>query len=119
MKVKVAAFALMMMVGSSVGAMAGDAAKGEDIFNKKCKSCHTLTDAKKAGPGLAGVTDRRTDEWLDHWLADTKNIIAAGKDPVVVALMQGSKVKMPTVKEMTDDTNRADMIAFLKKNDGK
>lgn len=49
--------------GSSGGqaapaAVAGDAAKGEQIFKTgDCVACHTTTDQKLVGPGLKGVMD--------------------------------------------------------------
>lgn len=57
-----AALAAMVLVAP---AYAGDAAKGEKVFNK-CKACHTLVDAAgtavikggKTGPNLYGVIGR-------------------------------------------------------------
>ncbi|MBF0170068.1 MAG: cytochrome c [Nitrospinae bacterium] len=119
MRIKAVVMTMVVVALGAGSAYAGDAAKGQAIFEKKCKTCHNLDDSVKVGPGMKGVTTRRADEWLDKWLGDTKGMIAAGTDPTVVEIMKGAKVKMPTVKEMTDAANRADMIAFLKKNDGK
>ena len=40
------------------------AASGKIIFDLKCFSCHRVTDQKVIGPGLLGVTTRRTPEWI-------------------------------------------------------
>ena len=40
------------------------AKSGEVLFNSKCSSCHKLNSEKGIGPGLAGVTSRRTPEWI-------------------------------------------------------
>ncbi len=119
MRMKAILLTSLLSVAVTGSAYAADAAKGEEMFKKKCATCHHANADKKVGPGMAGVTTRRTEAWLDTWLSDTKEIIKAGKDPVVVELMKDNKVKMPTVKEMTDPAHRADMIAYLKKNDGK
>ena len=42
--------------------------KGEQIYKANCTSCHMMTDKALIGPGLKGVTDRRTKEWLKKWI---------------------------------------------------
>ena len=98
--------------------VAQDVDSAKAIFKKRCKSCHRLTAGKKMGPSLLGVTNRRTDEWLDEFLAYPKKMIKKG-DPTAVALKKKYKRLMPKVKEMQDPQNRKDMIGFLKQNDGK
>lgn len=53
-----------------------DAIKGQTVFNNtnvgNCKSCHDIGDKKKVGPGLKGITDRASKEWLAKWLEDTQ-----------------------------------------------
>lgn len=97
-------------------ALAGDEAAGEKIFKKKCKSCHRLSDGTKVGPGLAGVTTRRTNEWLHEWLTNPKAMIAKG-DPIAVKLKKKYKKQMRTYKLMADVKNREDIISFLTQND--
>ena len=43
---------------------------GEKIFNEKCVACHRITDEKLIGPGLRGVTRRRTAEWIMNQILD-------------------------------------------------
>src|SRR5687767_2732958 len=38
--------------------------KGKNIAEVKCTSCHKTNNEKLVGPGWAGVTDRRTPEWI-------------------------------------------------------
>jgi len=97
-------------------ASAGNPAEGEKIFKKKCKTCHRLSDGTKVGPGLAGVTSRRTNEWLHVWLTNPKAMIAKG-DPIAVKLKKKYKKLMRTYKLMADKKNRENVIAFLKQND--
>jgi mono/diheme cytochrome c family protein len=40
------------------------AANGEEVFNVKCITCHSLSEKRKIGPGLYGVTTRRRPEWI-------------------------------------------------------
>jgi len=40
---------------------AGSAARGKEVFDKKCAICHFAdSDAKKIGPGLKGISKRKT-----------------------------------------------------------
>lgn len=111
---------IMLAAGLALGfsnvAFAGDVAAGERLFNKKCKSCHRLSDSTKVGPGLAGVTSRRVDEWLHEWLLNPKAMIEKG-DPIAVELKKKYKKTMRKYKLMEDEENRESIIAFLKQND--
>ena len=55
--------------------VSADVVKGQAVFNNtnvgNCKSCHDTGDKKKVGPGLKGITDRASKEWLTKWLEDT------------------------------------------------
>ncbi len=112
-------FIISILVFSFSGAaQAQDAGKGQDIFKRKCKGCHRLSDGVKVGPGLLGVTTRRTEEWLHRWLQNPKGMIKSG-DPIAVKLKKKYKKTMRTLKAMQVEKNRKDIIAFLKKNDSK
>lgn len=104
-------FLTMLLALSSVSE-AQDVKRGEEIFDKKCQGCHRRTDAAKNGPGLAGVTKRRTNEWLHKWLSNPKALIESG-DPQALAILTRFKVKMPVIDVMQDEKNRNDVIAFL------
>lgn len=91
---------------------------GRRLFNKNCKTCHKLTEQMLVGPGLAGVTKRRTEEWMDKWIASPKAVIASN-DPTAVELRGGFKTLMPTLPAMADSQSRKSIIEFLKENDGE
>lgn len=80
-------------------ALAGDAAKGQKVFNK-CKACHEVaTDKNKVGPHLKGLFGRTSGtvegfnysdemkakaivwsaETLKPYLADPKAVVPGGK----------------------------------------
>ena len=56
------------------GAIQVDAAaakRGESLFQGRgCVGCHSIGKGKRAGPDLAGVTQRRSLDWLRRWLAN-------------------------------------------------
>ncbi len=109
-------------------AAAGDAANGEKVF-QKCKACHTVDEGGKdrVGPNLWGVFDTVlgtnrpdykyskglkalgeegrtwTDELMDRWIANPKQVVAR------------SKMIFPGLKKPDD---RADVIAYLRQFGG-
>lgn len=97
--------------------MSGDPAlvsRGAKLFqNKGCFACHTIgrTGAHTAeGPDLAGVTDRRTHEWLMAWLKDP--FAMYGSDPIADAMLkQFHNVRMPNMHLNESDSQA--LIAYL------
>lgn len=122
-KIVLAVFSLCLTLVFAVStpAFAGDAAKGEDYYGKKCKACHKLDEKASVGPGLKGVTARRTEAWLTKWLTDSQKTWEEndaetkelrkwkpGKDTAPKTSM--------VVKPAPTPEEAADVIAFLKKN---
>lgn len=81
------------------------AARGKDIFDKKCSICHYAdSDAKKIGPGLKGLSKRGTftvnnnkvtDENLKTWIENGDSL-------------------MPPFKDVLDEAQIKDVIAYVK-----
>lgn len=88
--------------------------KGQKVFDVKCASCHKLTDEKLVGPGWAGVTQRRTPEWIMNFVTNTEEMLA--KDPEAQAQLEICLVRMPN-QNLTDDDARS-VYEFMRKNDG-
>lgn len=98
---------------------AGDAARGETLYESRCEGCHSL-DANRIGPAHRGVFGRKagsapgfayspsvkaskviwTEPSLDAWLTNPQGFIKGSK--------MGFRVAQPQ--------DRADLIAFLKAN---
>lgn len=119
-KGKFLAMAIAMALAATPAFAGGDATKGEKVFKKKCKACHTVKAGKnKVGPSLAGIVGKKAgmvagykkykglkgadfvwDEAnLDKWLANPKKFI-------------GKKTSMSLKLKKADA--RADVIAYLK-----
>ncbi|WP_176085413.1 c-type cytochrome [Martelella sp. HB161492] len=48
-----------LLLAAAPALAAGDAAKGQALFNRYCKACHTVEGTQnRVGPYLAGVTGR-------------------------------------------------------------
>src|ERR1700740_3413631 len=90
--------------GSTKGSSAA-AARGKEVFDKKCGVCHYAdSDAKKIGPGLKGIGKRGTfsvnnnkvtDESLRTWIENGDNL-------------------MPPFKDVLDAAQIKDVVAYVK-----
>jgi cytochrome c len=104
---------------------AGDAAEGEKVF-RNCSPCHSVANkTNKAGPYLQGVVGRpvATAEGYAYYSEAMKALGATGavwdeatldaflKDPR--GFVQGTGMRSLPIKR---ETERADLIAFLKSN---
>jgi cytochrome c len=119
--VLVAALFLSIAAASFVHA-AGDATRGEQLYESRCIACHSL-DANRVGPMHRGVYGRKagsvpdfaysvaltsstvvwSDTTLNRWLTDPE------------ALIPGQRMNFRVMS--ADD--RADIITFLRRESGK
>ncbi|MCO4293946.1 cytochrome c [Solitalea sp. MAHUQ-68] len=98
-----------------IEALNTDLAKnGETVFTAKCSACHKTTDQKVVGPGLKGVTERRTPEWIMNMITNPTEMTKS--DPVAKALLEEHLTQM-TFQNVTDDETRQ-ILEFLRQNDG-
>jgi cytochrome c len=59
-------------------------AKGKEVFIAKCSACHKISK-RVVGPALAGVTERRSPEWIMNMIMNPEEMVA--KDPVAKQLL--------------------------------
>lgn len=77
------------------------AKKGRSMFaSKGCNGCHSVGGGKRAGPDLAGVSERRDADWLRRFMKDPPTFLTT--DSLAMAMLAEYKnVKMPNMK-LTD-----------------
>ena len=112
----------MLMGFSGAAAAAGDAIRGQELYQTMCMSCHSI-DYNGVGPAHKGLFGRKagsradylyspavkssnivwTDKTLDKWLSNPEKLIPGQKMGFIV----------PAAKD------RADLIAYLKKEAGR
>ena len=65
--------------------------------SKGCNGCHSIGAGERAGPDLAGVSERRDAEWVKKFLKDPPAMLAT--DSLAMTLLAKYKnVKMPNMK---------------------
>ena len=69
------------------------AVKGKLAFESKCLACHSIAGGDKIGPDLYGVTKRRDDAWLAHWLKSPEQMLQG--DATAKAMLDKYKIPMP------------------------
>ena len=112
--------AVVLGVGLSSSAMAGDAALGEKVF-KKCKACHVVDKEKhKTGPHLVNVIGRTagTAEGYKKYSKAMKNSGIVWDDETLDGYLEkpkkylkGTRMAFAGLKKEKD---RANVIAYLK-----
>ena len=74
--------------------------EGQLLFRTRCAVCHRvgLGDGRdRIGPNLAGVTERRTREWLRSWIMAPDEMLAAN-DPTALRLYHAyGRIPMPNL----------------------
>ncbi len=88
----------------------GDVAKGKSIFNSKCAACHKL-NKPSVGPALAGVTERRTREWLQKWIRNNIEFRASG-DADAIAIFEEFKGSLMTPFPGLSDEDIDNVLAY-------
>ena len=90
--------AVILSASTANAQMANDAMlkRGKTLYRTRgCDGCHGIAvSGVRAGPDLAGVTVRRSKEWLVRWLKDTPGMLAS--DSTAIALMdEWNGMRMP------------------------
>jgi len=92
------------------------AEKGEEIFKTKgCSGCHTIGKGRLTGPDLAGVTERRSLEWIQNWILHPEVMLE--KDPIARELLATYLVRMPN-QNLTQEQAAA-IIMYLREKDSE
>jgi protein SCO1/2 len=84
---------------------------GQALFLKTCGGCHTVGKGRRVGPDLAGVTTRRTRDWLVSYIMEPEKV-RAKRDPAALSLAaQYPTVRMPNLG--LSELDSGDVIAYI------
>jgi len=86
---------------------------GTDIFIQKCANCHTIDTVEFKVPSFAGITNRRTPEWIMNMVINIDEMLK--QDPVAAELLQKHKKVMPDPNISVDQARG--ILEFLRNND--
>tara|TARA_B100001971_G_scaffold111191_1_gene102173 strand:- start:119638 stop:120051 length:414 start_codon:yes stop_codon:yes gene_type:complete len=103
---------------SSISVFAWDA---KTEFTKNCATCHTIGGGDKIGPDLAGVTERRSEEWLIKYIQYPIGMMQGDEeeegyekpDPIAAALWETYKPQMMAEQALEEDQIKK-LLTYLK-----
>ncbi len=76
-------------------AEAGNGLDGKKLFKANCAACHNVGTKKTVGPGLAGINDKRSREWLGKWIKNNAELRESGDADAVAIFEEYNKSIMP------------------------
>ncbi|MDO6674279.1 c-type cytochrome [Tenacibaculum sp. 1B UA] len=98
------AFFLVFLVSFSAFSQDIDEARqkeGKKLFKSLCASCHKL-DKKLVGPALAGIEEKRTNEWLKAWIKNNAELRASGDKDAIAIFEEYNGSNMTAFPQLTD-----------------
>ena len=87
------------------------AVEGKEVFKAKCSACHKITK-RFVGPALAGVTERRTPEWIMNMILNPERMVA--ENPLAKKLLAEYLSPMAN-QNLTEDEARKILEYFRTK----
>ena len=101
---------------------AGDAIRGETLYEGRCGGCHSLDD-NRVGPMHRGVFGRKAGSVSDYaYSSAVKKAKIVWDERVLDQWLTNPEKLIPGQKmgyQLSDAGERADVIAYLKKESGK
>lgn len=87
----------------------GLASTGADLFKNMCSACHKM-DKKFVGPSIAGVTERRSPEWIMNMILNPEQMIK--EDPIAKRLLVESNMAIMANQGLSEDEARSILEYF-------
>lgn len=85
------------------------ATRGEELFKNLCSACHKM-DKKFVGPEMAGVTERRSPEWIMNMILNPEQMIK--EDPIAKKLLVESNMAVMANQNLSEEETRAILEYF-------
>jgi cytochrome c len=115
-RTSLAALAGLLLIGVAAPAMAQDAAKGADVYQDRCGSCHVLNGIGQ-GPSLVGVVGRKAASIPGFNYSDAMKASGLTWTPANLDRFLSGPTKLVPGTAMraivADPNDRRDLIAYL------
>lgn len=85
------------------------ATRGAELFKNMCSACHKM-DKKFIGPEIAGVTERRSHEWIMNMILNPEQMIK--EDPIAKKLLIESNMAVMANQNLSEEETRAILEYF-------
>lgn len=84
---------------------------GEKLYNTNCASCHKI-DSRLIGPKLAGISQKKSEEWLIKWIQNSQKVIESGDEYANKIYEEYNKLVMPPAPLNKKETKA--VLAYIK-----
>ena len=85
---------------------------GEQVFKTTCFACHTIGGGRLIGPDLAGVHEKRSQEWLEKFIKSSQAMITAGDAEAVALFEEFNSLVMPDAVASEEEIRR--VLSYIK-----
>jgi cytochrome c551/c552 len=85
--------------------------EGRALFQSRCASCHNV-NKQLTGPALAGISERRSMDWLVGFITSSKRMISRGDQEAVALFEKFNRVPMPDHPDLTRE-HIASILEFI------
>lgn len=107
----------LVVAGWLIGSLPASAQEsGKEIFQKACAACHSIGAGKLVGPDLAGVNDKRPEDWLLKFIKSSQSLVKAGDQTATALFEQFNKIGMPD--QALSDEQIKKVLAHVKETGG-
>ena len=86
---------------------------GKKSYETKCSGCHKLNDERIVGPGWAGITNKRSPEWIMNMITNVDVMLE--EDEEAQKLLEECITRMPNQKISIDEARG--ILEYMRKND--
>jgi len=108
---------LLVVAGWLIGPQSASAQEsGKQIFQQSCAACHSIGGGQLVGPDLAGVNDKRPEDWLLKYIKSSQTLVKSGDKTAMALFEQFNKIPMPD-QALSDDQIKK-VLAHIKETGG-
>ena len=113
MKTKRIVLSVALLLTMGLIANADPVEEGRAIFSSRCAACHNVNKTM-TGPALAGVYDRRSEDWIIKFIKSSQSLVKSGDKDATALFEKFNRIPMPDHPDLTDD-NIKSIIEYIKK----
>ena len=88
------------------------AERGQELFKSMCSACHKI-DQRVIGPALAGVTKKRTPEWIMNMIMNPNQMV---KENAQARKLLAEYISPMANQNLTEEETRF-ILEYFRKND--
>ena len=108
----------LVVAGWLIGSLSASAQEsGKEIFQKSCAACHSIGGGRLVGPDLAGVNDKRSEDWLLKFTKSSQTLVKSGDKTAMALFEEFNKIPMPD--QALSDEQIKKVLAHIKETGGR